>query len=220
MKRMLAWLRRLEWLRSRERKPSITFRPWLWPSLEPLDEHDFDVPESYYFHPCHTWVVDEGRENARVGLDSFAAIFFGEIEQVEVVGLNRWVRQGQKLMTVTGAGISVELLSPVEGEVRAVNRVALQNPLVLMTSPYERGWIAMIHSPHISTDLKNLLQGTMAVTWMRNSHARLKQMVLELSPALAQEDVLHLGEMLARVSPELKSKLVNEYFLTAPVPSI
>jgi glycine cleavage system H protein len=220
MKRILAWLRRLEWLRSRERKLSITFRAWLWPSLEVLHEQGFDFPERCYFHPCHTWVVDEGMENARVGLDSFAAIFLGDIEQVEVVGLNRWVRQGQKLMTVTGAGISVELLSPVEGEVKAVNRAALQNPLVLIRSPYERGWIARVHSPHIQTDLKNLLQGTMAVTWMRNSRALLKEMVLELSPALAQEGNLPLSEMLARVSPELKSKLVNEYFLTAPVHSI
>ena len=37
----------------------------------------FDVPQGYCFHPGHTWVVDEGHQNARVGIDSFAANLFG-----------------------------------------------------------------------------------------------------------------------------------------------
>ena len=53
----------------------------------------FDVPRGYCFHPGHTWVLDEGRQNARVGLDSFGAHLVGKIDRVEVVGLNRWVRQ-------------------------------------------------------------------------------------------------------------------------------
>ena len=30
-----------------------------------------DVPRGYCFHPGHTWVLDEGRQNARIGLDTF-----------------------------------------------------------------------------------------------------------------------------------------------------
>jgi glycine cleavage system H lipoate-binding protein len=219
MKRMVAWLQKLDWFRRREREPSITLRPWLWTGLETVHELGVDVPERYYFHPCHTWAFHEGMETVRVGLDSFAAIFLGEIEHIDVVGLNRWVRQGQRLMTVTGAELCVELLSPLEGEVKAVNRGALQNPRVVVTSPYEHGWIATIYSPHIATDLKNLLQGPMAVMWMRKSRARLRQMALALAPSLPQENALSLKELLASVSPELKSKLVKEYFLTAPVPT-
>ena len=45
--------------------------------------------------------MDEGRQNARVGIDAFAANLFGKIDSIEVADLNRWVRQGQKLCTVT-----------------------------------------------------------------------------------------------------------------------
>src|ERR1700759_4498302 len=75
----------------------------------------FEVPEGYCFHPGHTWVVDEGRQNARVGIDGLAANLLGKIDSVEIAELNRWIRQGQPVCSITRDGRSVEMLSPVEG---------------------------------------------------------------------------------------------------------
>ena len=52
---------------------------------------DLQVPQEHAFHPGHTWVHDEGRQNARVGVDAFASDLFGQIDAVEVAELNRWV---------------------------------------------------------------------------------------------------------------------------------
>ena len=49
-------------------------------------------------------MVDEGRQNARVGIDAFAGNLFGTIDSIEVADLNRWVRQGQPLCTITREG--------------------------------------------------------------------------------------------------------------------
>ena len=81
----------------------------------------FEVPRDYCFHPGHTWVLDEGRQNARVGIDAFAGNLFGEVDAIEIAEMNRWVRQGQKLCTVTREGKNVDLLSPVEGVLISVN---------------------------------------------------------------------------------------------------
>ncbi len=62
-----------------------------------LKQGGFEVPEDYCFHPGHTWVVDEGRQNARVGIDAFAGNLLGKIDSIEMADLNRWVRQGQPL---------------------------------------------------------------------------------------------------------------------------
>ena len=59
----------------------------------------FEVPQGYCFHPGHTWVRDEGHQDARVGIDAFAGNLFGKIDAIELAGLNRWIRQGQKLCT-------------------------------------------------------------------------------------------------------------------------
>lgn len=173
-----------------------------------------EVPQGYYFHPCHTWAVDEGRQLIRVGLDKFAANLFGKVDHIDIASLSRWVRQGQKLMTITGAGISVDLPSPVEGPVTAVNRAALENPELVITDPFCEGWIAVIKSPCFATDQKNLMQGAMVVPWMRNSIVLLREMCS--SPAFAQDGGPPLTGVLNRVSPELRNRLVKEFFLTLP----
>ena len=53
---------------------------------------------------------------------------------------NRWVRQGQKLITLTSDGTSMDLLSPVEGVVMAINNDVLREPSLVTNDPY-REWM-------------------------------------------------------------------------------
>lgn len=174
------------------------------------------TPEGYCFHPCHTWAVREGVANVRVGLDAFAANLFGVIERIEVVGLNRWVRQGQRLMTVIGAGVAVDLFSPVDGELKELNRAVLKDPGLVVAEPYGKGWIAVIKAPEIVVCQRNLLQGSMAEQWMRNDLERVKGIVSQFSPPVAQNGTPPLHGVLAKVPPELQNKLVQEFFLASP----
>jgi glycine cleavage system H lipoate-binding protein len=103
---------------------------------------DVQVPEEYAFHPGHTWVHDEGHQNARVGIDAFAGDLFGQIDGIEVAELNRWVRQGQKLCTITHGEKTVDMLSPVEGVVISLNHEVLKNPSLIVSDPYRNGWSA------------------------------------------------------------------------------
>ena len=193
--------------------PAETLRRFR-PSVE--SKFGMDIPRGYCFHLCHTWAVDAGCQLVQVGLDSFAAGLFGKIEVIKVAGLHRWVRQGQKLMTISGAGVSVDLPSPAEGVLTEVNRAVLEDPGMVTTDPYREGWIAVIKSPSFATDQKNLMQGTMVPTWMRNSLVLLREMCSQ-SPALAQDGGPPLPGLLNRVSPELRNRLVKEFFLTLPV---
>ncbi len=175
-----------------------------------------EIPSGYCFHPCHTWAVNERWELVRVGLDNFAANLFGKIDEVDVTRLNRWVRQGQKLMTITGGGISVNFPSPVEGVVTAVNNGAVENPGLITSEPYRGGWIALIKSPCFDTDQKNLIQEPMAAFWMRSSIMLLREMCSK-APAFAQDGGVPLPGILNRVSAELRDNIIREFFLTLPV---
>jgi glycine cleavage system H lipoate-binding protein len=176
-------------------------------------EYGFSIPEDYCFHPGHTWVLKEGGENARVGIDSFAANLLGTIEHIDVIGLNRWVRQGQKLVTIRSGGQNFELVSPVEGVVIAVNKDAAQDPGLIARDPYQSGWIAIVKSPDLVTNKKNLVQGGMVAPWLQNSVTRLNGMVAQLAPTMAADGGLPLSGLLARVTPELREKLAKEFFL-------
>jgi len=203
----------IKYVRTREQ---VIAQPQAWagpPAARMQREYGFSIPEDYCFHPGHTWVLKEGGENARVGIDSFAANLLGTIEHVDVIGLNRWVRQGQKLVTIRSGGQNFELVSPVEGVVMAVNKDAAQDPGLIARDPYQSGWIAIVKSPDLITNKKNLVQGGMVAPWLQNSVTRLNGMVAQLAPTMAADGGLPLAGLLARVAPELREKLAKEFFL-------
>jgi glycine cleavage system H lipoate-binding protein len=184
------------------------------PSPLLLKQGGFEVPEGYCFHPGHTWVVDEGRQNARVGIDAFAGNLVGALDSIEVADLNRWVRQGQPLFTITREGQSIELLSPIEGVLVSVNHEVLKNPNLVIEDPYKNGWVCVIKAPEMATNVKNLLQGTVVMPWMQNSLARIGAMVQQLTPALAQDGGLPIKGLLFQLDTRIRHELVHEFFLT------
>jgi glycine cleavage system H lipoate-binding protein len=161
---------------------------WERPKLPRMErEYGFSIPQGYSFHPGHTWVLSEGGENTRVGLDSFAANLLGKVDAIDVLGMNRWVRQGQKLMTIKSGDVRVEMLSPIEGVITSVNRAVI--------------------------DCKNLVQGPMVAPWMQNNVSRLNAMVTEAGPMLAQDGGQPASGVLSRVAGELRQSLIKEFFL-------
>jgi len=179
-----------------------------------MKQGGFEIPQGYCFHTGHTWVVDEGRQNARVGIDAFAGNLFGKIDSIEVADLNRWVRQGQPLCTVTREGRSIQMLSPVEGVLVSVNLEVLKNPNLIVDDPYKNGWLCVVKAPEMATNVKNLLRGTIVLPWLQNSLARIGAMVQQLSPALAQDGGLPVKGLLFQIDDATQHELVCEFFLT------
>jgi len=179
-----------------------------------LQDTGFEVPQGYCFHPGHTWVLDEGHQNARVGIDAFAGNLFGEVDAVEIAALNRWVRQGQKLCTVKHGGHSVDLLCPVEGVLVSVNHEVLKRPNLIVEDPYENGWVCAVKAPELAINAKNLLQGTIVAAWLQNSITRLHAKLQQLTPALAQDGGLPVKGLFFRLDPSVQQQLAQEFFLT------
>jgi glycine cleavage system H lipoate-binding protein len=183
------------------------------PALVMARESGFSIPQGYSFHPGHMWVSFEGADNARVGLDKFAADVIGTISKLEVADPSRWIRQGQRLATVHGDGVSFDLISPVEGVVMAVNDEVVKNPALALSDPYKNGWIATLRSPDLKTNQKNLLQGPMVAPWMHYNVVRLNTAMAQMNPALAQDGGVPVGQALALLPPELRQKLAKDFFL-------
>jgi glycine cleavage system H protein len=179
-----------------------------------LQSAGFEVPQGYCFHPGHTWARDEGHRDARVGIDAFAGNLFGKIDAIELAGLNRWIRQGQKLCTVKREGQSVELLSPVEGVLVSANHEVLKNPNLIVEDPYKNGWLCVIKAPELAINAKNLLQGTVVSAWMQNCATRARAMLQQLTPVLAQDGGLPVKGVFFQVDAGVQRQLAKEFFLT------
>jgi glycine cleavage system H protein len=193
---------------------SATAQPSLQPPAPVMTKQaGFSIPKHYCFHPGHTWVVHEGQQDARVGLDAFTADLIGKIERIEVAKPERWVHQGQRLMTVYGDGFSFELVSPIEGVVTHVNNQVLQDPSIASRDPYKDGWIATLKAPDFNTNQRNLMQASMVAPWMHYNQTRLNAELGKINPALAQDGGVPVPGLLQRISPELRQRIISEFFL-------
>ncbi len=190
-------------------EPEVVAKPQ---PLRVKREYGFEIPQDYCFHLGHTWVNKECANDAKVGVDKFVTNLMGKIDRIEVRGTDRWIRQGQKLITLSSNGFTVDLVSPVEGVVVAINNDALQDPSLVTNDPYEKGWIAMVDSPELKINQRNLIQGPMVASWMQNNVARLNAM-LSPSLALAQDGGSPVGGLLPQLTQELRQKVVKEFFL-------
>jgi glycine cleavage system H lipoate-binding protein len=192
-------------------RPQPGLKPVATPKMEQTS--GLAIPQGYWFHPGHTWSLKETPNDARIGIDSFAANLLGQIDRIEVIGENRWVRQGQKIMTIHCGKTAIDMVSPVEGVIMAINHDAIDDPKTVVHDPYEKGWIAVLKSPDLPVNQKNLVQGPMVAPWMQNSLTRLTAMVPELSPALLADGGLPETGLLLRVAPETRQSLLREFFL-------
>lgn len=193
------------WVGRKEEKPTVLLE-------RGSPKANFATPEGYAFHVGHTWVRSEAGANTCVGLDSFAANLIGNIEHIDVLGENRWVRQGQRLMTVKTNQFSVDLMSPVEGMITSINKRVEENPTLLTLHSFEEGWVAKINVPEFPINRKNLIPGVMAAPWMQDNVMRLGIMLAKSEVQSGQGSGLPTYGVLARVPPELRSQLVKEFF--------
>ncbi|HEY3446693.1 MAG TPA: glycine cleavage system protein H [Myxococcales bacterium] len=125
---------------------------------KPAVEHEigFALPEALLFHPGHAWARFEGA-TALVGMSDFAQKLVGSIQAIKVPAPGERVGQGEKGWALQIDGHDVEMLSPVDGKVVAVNDKVLANPQLAKTDPYGEGWLLKIESQRAAANAKHLL---------------------------------------------------------------
>lgn len=174
----------------------------------------FKIPEHLRYHPGHTWALNESPTLVRVGMDEFAAKLVGKIERITLPQRGQWVRQGQKIWTLFRDGESVDMLSPIEGQVTDINEAAVRDPEQARKDPYSEGWLVAVHSPDAKIHLRNLLSGSLARAWADQCAARLRTMFPEPAGALAQDGGTAIDDLSSQLPDQNWSTLAREFFLS------
>jgi glycine cleavage system H lipoate-binding protein len=174
----------------------------------------FLVPLELRYHPGHAWAQRERRNVIRVGVDEFAAKLAGRIDKIELPKPGHWIRQGQKAWSLLRRGEKAEMLSPIEGEVVEINYEVLQNPTLMSSDPYGKGWLFSVFAPDEESTMRNLLPMELVATWMRETVNRLYSRQPALAGAVAA-DGGRPADDLSAVFPSTPWKdLTGEFFLT------
>jgi glycine cleavage system H protein len=143
----------------------------------------FRMAEGVLFHPGHAWARVDSPDLVTVGLDDFAGKLVGSLSAIDLPAVGTPLAQGERAWTLQTRAGAVDMLSPVDGTVFAVNHAAVASPRVATESPYEDGWLLKIRSRRLAANVTNLLSGSLARRWMEDLAEGLRaEMGLELGP--------------------------------------
>lgn len=174
----------------------------------------FLVPDPVYYHPGHAWArVGEGGV-VTVGMDDFAHKLVGRTSTIKLPEVGSRIGQGEKGWTLVADAKSVDMLSPVDGVVVAVNDQVVATPDKVNLDPYDEGWLLRVRAPRLTANLKQLLSGTSAKRWMEEACDNLRAMMSPDLGRVYQDGGLPIDGMARGVDPADWDRVARTFFLT------
>ena len=172
------------------------------------------IPGGVFVHGGHTWAYLQPSGEARVGIDDFAHGVIGRIDAVELPIPGAALRQGERAFTVVQGGKRIDLVSPLDGIVAAVNT----EPRALKTDPYQGGWLVAIKPANLRHNLRKLRIAADAAAWLEKETRRFAEF-MALHSARPQEVGVTMQDggqavagALEKVDGELLQIAVRKFF--------
>lgn len=159
----------------------------------------FRLEPDCYYHPKHVWVAPspEDGDEARIGIDDFAARLIGTIARASVPGEGMPVKENTVSFLLHPGERTVRLVAPASGSVRAVNPRVTADPSLINRDPYGEGWIFSIRPEGHAAE--GLYHGNVARQWLESEVERL-QWIFASDLGMTATDG---GEALADISDRL-----------------
>jgi glycine cleavage system H protein len=161
-------------------------------ALRPTVLNPWAVPAGVQLTPGHAWLRPLENATFRVGADALVAHALGAASNVSVPPVGEQIWAGQPLFKVRAGGRTVDLSSPVNGRVVAVNPVLMDRPGLVTEAPYGDGWVCAVHAePPIGEEFASWI-GEKAAAWMQKELQRLAEFLwvrFPIEPALGTTDL-------------------------------
>jgi glycine cleavage system H protein len=100
-------------------------------------------PDDLHYHPEHDWARVEDDE-AVLGITWFAQDALGELVHFEAPEAGTTVAKDAAYGEVESVKAVSDVVSPLSGEVLAVNQKAVDEPEIVNEDPYGDGWLIRI----------------------------------------------------------------------------
>jgi glycine cleavage system H protein len=100
-----------------------------------------EIPENLKYSNDHEWVRLEDDGSVLIGITDHAQEALGELVYVETPEPGQAFSAGDACAVLESVKAAADLYAPLSGEVAEVNSALTDEPELVNTSPYERGWI-------------------------------------------------------------------------------
>jgi glycine cleavage system H protein len=185
----------------------------------PVVNEWFRLPEEIYYHLGHTWAASEGRNPdgwnvVKVGMNDFAQKLVGKINAIQLPGIGTTINQGEKGWTLEVDSKKIDMLSPVDGKVVAINEKIVGSPEEINKYPYV-SWLMKVETPRFSANKKQLLSGAMAGKWMEEVRENLLSRMSYNLGLVYQDGGLLVDGMARGLDKDKWDEIVKEFFLVS-----
>ena len=96
--------------------------------------------ENLKYSKDHEWILVDG-DKATVGITDFAQSELGEIVYVDVASEGDTIDKDEVFGSIEAVKTVSDLINPVSGEVLEFNETLEDEPELVNTDPYGKGWI-------------------------------------------------------------------------------
>ena len=101
------------------------------------------VPADLKYAKSHEWVRVEG-DVATVGITDHAQHELTDVVFVELPEVGRKLKAGESCAVVESVKTASDIYAPVSGEVTAVNKAVADEPALVNSDPYGKGWFFQV----------------------------------------------------------------------------
>lgn len=117
----------------------------LSPSPDPLSSFGDTMasPSDRKFTESHEWIKVEG-DTATLGITQFAADELTDLTFVEMKPKGTKVGKGQQVGEVESVKTTSDVYSPIAGEIAEVNQAAVDDPSLINSDPFGKGWLVKL----------------------------------------------------------------------------
>ncbi len=182
--------------------------------LVPVMSEWFRLPEEMYYHLGHSWAIPEGHNVVKVGIDDFAQKLVGKIDAIQVPNLGSTIHQGNKGWTLEADSKAIDMLSPIDGKVIAINEALVHSPENINKDPYN-SWLMKLEAPRFSVDKKQLLSGNMAKKWIEEVRENLLSRMNYDLGLVYQDGGLLVDGMARNLDRDKWDEIAKDFFLTS-----
>lgn len=150
------------------------------------DESLWQVPEGVHLSDVHTWFRPDPAGGLEIGADSLIAHALGSVARIVLPRPGDQVTSGQPLFSLEQDGRSVTVPSTISGKIVAVNTRLQDQPTLVNSDPYGRGWVCRVTPTTLEAVTPSVRFGEKAVIWMESEFNRLREFLsINMSPEFA-----------------------------------
>lgn len=169
--------------------------------------------QNLHYHQGHSWVEQEGPDVGTIGVDDFAQKLIGPLDFIDLPRVGALLEQGEKAWRLGSNSTIIDILSPVAGEVMAINNQVLDDPQVVNRDPYGNGWLLKVRAPKMKSNMTNLLKGKLASAWMKENIEDFYRKIAQGSGSPTHIDLISENEAAGEQSRDRWNELAREFLL-------